>query len=521
MPEAASPAQTLMPVKPGNESVRNLNSDDAPYSVRSGKDNSAINGGNSSIPKKSADKTGHGPDDFDKVLSRKIDGQKEQTPDEHPQKDEALVETDELNLTWHMSCSGPVQGNSPLENTDGQVTSEQAVAEISNPLGNTGDIQGVENTGMMGETINPENQMKGQPFDQTRGTTIQSAVPRDEPVAVTTNAEAELPVGEKQVQAPQTAVMKNPDVSRNNVTESEQFQVHKTTEQMPKQLSDESDLEIRPVRTDQDKSVLPDIQAVIRSARQEQQQGLRSQSNHSGAGDQFKGEDQDVKNPQGIPLEAETFIDDPGGMVKGFEVRNVQSMLHSAEPSENASISALEAPARTGVHSNIPHTESVKPVDQILQHVSSISVSGPQQRIQLTLTPEHLGTVRITFNHTEDEVVGLLEVQKNQTRRDIEQSLPELVSAMQSNGVQVRRIEVVQWNAGQDSVEDGAAKEAGYSAADRFYDESSSDSSESGVFESTRFDRHDQKSSQLSQTADPNNPRYNTGVNETGLNMFI
>jgi flagellar hook-length control protein FliK len=208
-------------------------------------------------------------------------------------------------------------------------------------------------------------------------------------------------------------------------------------------------------------------------------------------------------------------------MVKGFEVRNVQSMLHSAEPSENASISALEAPARTGVHSNIPQTESVKPVDQILQHVSSISVSGPQQRIQLTLTPEHLGTVRITFNHTEDEVVGLLEVQKNQTRRDIEQSLPELVSAMQSNGVQVRRIEVVQWNAGQDSVEDGAAKEAGYSAADRFYDESSSDSSESGVFESTRFDRHDQKSSQLSQTADPNNTRYNTGVNETGLNMFI
>ena len=521
MPEAASPAQTFMPVKPGNESVRNLNSDDAPYSVRSGKDNSAINGGNSSIPKKSADKTGHGPDDFDTVLSRKIDGQKEQTPDEHPQKDEALVETDELNLTWHMSCSGPVQGNSPLENTDGQVTSEQAVAEISNPLRNTGDIQGVKNTVIMGETMNPENQMKDQPFDQTRGTTIQSAVPRDEPVAVTTNAEAELPVGEKQAQAPQTAVMKNPDVSGNNVTESEQFQVHRTTEQMPKQLSDESDLEIRPVRTDQDKSVLPDIQAVIRSARPEQQQGLRSQSNHSGAGDQFKGEDQDVKNPQGIPLEAETSIDDPGGMVKGFEVRNVQSMLHSAEPSENASISALEAPARTGVHGSPQPNETIKPVDQILQHLNSVSVSDSQRRIQLTLTPEHLGTLRITFNQTEGEIVGLLEVQKNQTRRDIEQSLPELVSAMQSNGVQVRRIEVVQWNAGQDSVEDGPAKESGYSAADRFYDESSSDSSESEAFESARFDRHDQKSSQLSQTADPNNPGYNTGVNETGLNMFI
>ena len=114
-------------------------------------------------------------------------------------------------------------------------------------------------------------------------------------------------------------------------------------------------------------------------------------------------------------------------------------------------------------------------------------MSGPQQRIQLTLTPEHLGTIRITFNQTEDEVVGILEVQKNQTRREVEQALPQLISAMQSSGVQVRRIEVVQWNAGQDSVEDGTAKESEYSAAGQFYDESSSNSSESEMLGNARF----------------------------------
>ena len=81
MPEATTLAHMLTPVKPVNESVRNLKIGNVPNTVRSDRADSVINGDNGSIPKKSASKKDQGANDFNKVLSRKIDGQKEQTPD--------------------------------------------------------------------------------------------------------------------------------------------------------------------------------------------------------------------------------------------------------------------------------------------------------------------------------------------------------------------------------------------------------------------------------------------------------
>jgi flagellar hook-length control protein FliK len=554
MPQTTSLAHILAPVKTANQAAGNLKSYGEVHKSKPNRPDLMTDGENVENPSRSVHTKGRRPDDFDKVLSRKIDERKEPTPDEHSQEnttstetpdeysqenavsvetpDEysqenvASVETGDFNLTQHMCCSAPDQGNNPLENTDGQSTPEQPVAEVSNPLNNADTIQLAANTGVMGETMNPVNQTNGQPSEQSQETTVQSTVPREEPVSVKITAEAELPVDEKQVPAPKMAMTVSADVSRdndiqNNTTESKQFQIPEAAGQMPKQQSDESDLEIRPVRADQDKSIHPDLQAVLRSSRQEQQQGFRSQPENSDATGQFQDETQDIKDPKVVPFEAETFIDEQDGISKGFEIRNTQSVLHSADPAENASLSALEAPARTGVHSNIQQDETIKPVDQILQHLNSISVSGPQQRIKLTLTPEHLGTIRITFNQTEGEVIGLLEVQKNQTRRDVEQSLPQLISAMQSSGVQVRRIEVVQWNAGQDNVGDGTAKESDYSAADQFGDGSSSNSSESEVLRDARSARDGQESTQFSQVSEKDGPIYNADITEGGLNMFI
>ncbi len=521
MPEAASLAHMLAPVRSAGKSSRDVKPDSVPHKLRSEKADSAIKSDNGSIPEQSVHEKDQGPDDFDRVLSRKIDGQKEQSLDEHSQGNTVLAETAELNLTRNMSCSGPAQGTNLFENTDEQCTPEQAVAEINSSLKNTGDIQLAENAGIMGETMNPASQMKGQSSEQSQGVPVQLTVSEEKPVSAKITAEAEPPVDGKQLQGQKAVMTENMDVSRNNNAERKQFHAPEATEQIPKQLSNESDLEIRPVGTGQDKSVHPDFQAVLRGARGEQQQNFQSQSDNSGAAGQFQGETPDIKDSRGIPFEAETSLDGYDETPKGFDVRNVQSMLHSAEPAENASLSALEAPARTGIHSNIPQAEITKPVDQILHHLSLVSVSGTQQRIKLTLTPEHLGTVRITFNQTEGEVVGLLEVQKNQTRREVEQALPQLISAIQSSGVQVRRIEVVQWNASQDSAEDETAEDSDYSATGQFRDESSSNSSESGMLGNARFAGHGEKTSQLSQISEQDDPIYDAGVTEGGLNMFI
>ena len=226
MPETTSLARTLAPVKPVNESGRNFKPDNVPHSVRSGRDDSVINGDNSSISKKSATKTGQEPDDFDKVLSRKIDRQKEQTPDEHSQEKATPSETAELNMLRPAGCSDPGCEKSPIENTDEknaipvelnmtQCTSCSELGYGNSALGDmdeqyvpdqalpemkmASDVQLAVNAGITGETMNPANQVSGQPSEQVQETVAQLSVSPEQSISMKIEAETELPVDEKQV----------------------------------------------------------------------------------------------------------------------------------------------------------------------------------------------------------------------------------------------------------------------------------------------------------------------------------
>ena len=520
MPETASLGHMLMPVKSFDESargpksekgLRNLPDEVGPTKNR---DISPISGQSScEIDQKQ--------DDFNAVLSRKIERQNEQTPDEDPKECTTTPETAELNKAQSTDCSDLGYAANPVENMGEKSVPEPVSAGLGSPFENSENTQSAENAGIVSETMNSVHQTDGQPFGQIRATTVQPETPGGKPVPETIAEDAEVAVDSKLVPVQKEVMAEGAAVARDTVTESKHLQTPMATEAEREQHSNASNPEIRPVPSDQDKSVHPDFQSVLRDSRQEQQRELQSQSDDSGAAGQFQNETQEIKDPQGVPLEAETFLGEQDGMGKGFEIRNAQSMLHSSEPAENASISALEAPARTGIHTNIPQMETVKPVDQILQHLSSISVSGPQQQIRLTLTPEDLGTVRITFNRIDDEVVGLLEVQKNQTRRQVEQAIPQLVSAMESNGVQVRRIEVVRWDTSQDGADDGGAKESNYSATDQFHHESSSNSSESQMLDNVRLAEQGEKPSKLSEISEREGPIYGADVTENGLNMFV
>lgn len=143
-------------------------------------------------------------------------------------------------------------------------------------------------------------------------------------------------------------------------------------------------------------------------------------------------------------------VSDHNQAPKGFEIANVESLEHAAEPSERASISAVEAPSRSGIRHE-PSLQEVRPIDQILKHVGEINVSEAPKRISLTLSPGYLGVVRVTFQHEGDELVGVLQVQKPDVRKEIEETLPQLISSMQNNSIQVRRIEITQWDPGQQS----------------------------------------------------------------------
>ncbi len=116
--------------------------------------------------------------------------------------------------------------------------------------------------------------------------------------------------------------------------------------------------------------------------------------------------------------------------------------FRAAEP-----MSALTAPAQAATVQAVGQAASVRPVDQIVQNFQ-LRTFGVEQEVRMTLAPQELGAIRLTFRQVDGEVVGLLEVQKNDTRRDIEQSLGQLTAAMENAGVQMRRIEVVPWTSG-------------------------------------------------------------------------
>ncbi|MEJ5260780.1 MAG: flagellar hook-length control protein FliK [Anaerohalosphaeraceae bacterium] len=80
---------------------------------------------------------------------------------------------------------------------------------------------------------------------------------------------------------------------------------------------------------------------------------------------------------------------------------------------------------------------------QVLRNLQT-AVQNNVQTIQIALSPEGLGIVRIKFDKIGDEITGLLEVQKEQTRQEIEKSLPNILASLESQGISIRKIEVSQ-----------------------------------------------------------------------------
>ena len=81
---------------------------------------------------------------------------------------------------------------------------------------------------------------------------------------------------------------------------------------------------------------------------------------------------------------------------------------------------------------------------QILESIhSSLSQKGQDQQITIRLNPPELGKVFIKFQEQDNQITGLLEVSKTQTRIEIQQALPQIIRSLQDSGIQIKRLEVV------------------------------------------------------------------------------
>jgi flagellar hook-length control protein FliK len=81
---------------------------------------------------------------------------------------------------------------------------------------------------------------------------------------------------------------------------------------------------------------------------------------------------------------------------------------------------------------------------QILESVQrSISQQGTDRQITVRLNPPELGKVFIRFQQQNAELTGFMEVNKAQTRFEIEQALPQIIRNLADCGIQIKRLEVV------------------------------------------------------------------------------
>ena len=85
-------------------------------------------------------------------------------------------------------------------------------------------------------------------------------------------------------------------------------------------------------------------------------------------------------------------------------------------------------------------------VSEQLQESIHTSLRQGDQQLTIRLNPPELGRVFIKFQGKGDQITGLLEVDRAQTRYEIEQALPQLIRNLAECGVQIKRLEVVLTN---------------------------------------------------------------------------
>jgi flagellar hook-length control protein FliK len=108
-------------------------------------------------------------------------------------------------------------------------------------------------------------------------------------------------------------------------------------------------------------------------------------------------------------------------------------------PNSAEGTKTVELPSQTS-----PDSISASVGKQIQESVhSSFSQGGQDQQITIQLNPPELGKVLIKFQEQDNQITGLLEVSKTQTRIEIEQAIPQIVRGLQDSGIQIKRLDVV------------------------------------------------------------------------------
>ncbi len=219
-----------------------------------------------------------------------------------------------------------------------------------------------------------------------------------------------------------------------------------------------------------------------------------------------------------IPAKASVVLDSTESVQTSPEVQaKIMRSAAIASTPQATTVSSTAAPITTQVETvrGMSEIPTERPVDQIIQTLQ-LRTFGADSQVRMMLAPEELGAIRITFRQIEGEIVGMLEVQRSETRRELEHSVGQLAAAMESAGVQVRRIEVVPWSANnQSSRNDSSGQEfdaATHQEMHRYYGEGTSQNDTPAPFN---------EDSDIAGAVPGKNAYNNFNDTQRGLNFYI
>ena len=122
-----------------------------------------------------------------------------------------------------------------------------------------------------------------------------------------------------------------------------------------------------------------------------------------------------------------------------FVSRNPSTVIGQTSHDKSALIS------KASDNASVPMKDTGTGIKEQVQDFISRSLSGPSgsQRLTIRLNPPELGRIAIKFREHAGQITGVLEVNKAQTRSEIENALPEIIRNLTDSGVQLKRLEVV------------------------------------------------------------------------------
>jgi flagellar hook-length control protein FliK len=130
---------------------------------------------------------------------------------------------------------------------------------------------------------------------------------------------------------------------------------------------------------------------------------------------------------------------------------------------------AADNPQNLSVHQPSASQQSANTTGNTWQNVGEQlftqiqnSVQQNQQQITIRLNPPELGRVVIKFTEQNNQITGLLEVSRPQTRYEIEQALPELLKNLADSGIQIKNFDVLVKDQPQNDFYRDAFAQTGY-----------------------------------------------------------